>query len=267
MSAARGFGVGGGLEEELAGAVAARCDGLGYGSIWSSDSAGASGLRTLAALAAGSQRLELGIGTLELDRHRPAEIAAEIGALGLDPERLWLAFGPGLGKRSSAAMEAALVELRERLGGVRLVLAIAGGEAGQLCALAGRAWDGALVEWTTPAGAGHARRQVLAGADAAARPAPPVLGYVRAAVGADAETRLARDEGFFRELDDGYRRHFERLGAPPGSVGVQSEHEQEIGAALAPYEAPLDMLIVRALARTTLGAIGRLAAAAAPPDP
>lgn len=262
MSRRHGFGLGAGLDEDLARALASRCEALGYSSIWSDDHVAASGLRTLAAFAQGSEGLELGVGALELDRHRPAEIAAEIEALGLERDRLWLGLGAGLVERPLTVMEEALGELRERLEGIRLVLAGALGP--ELLELAGRSYDGVLLEWTTPTAASAARVHLEAGAREADRPTPPVLGYVRAAVGADAETRLARDEGFFRELHAGYRAHFERLGEPPGSLGVQSERPEEIGPALAEYEGALDHLIVRALARIRLGTIDRLARAAAP---
>ena len=54
----------------------------------------------------------------------------------------------------------------------------------------------------------------------AGREAPPVFGYVRTAVGPDAAARLAKEESFYRDLHDGYRNHFERLGEPLGTVGV-----------------------------------------------
>ena len=47
-----------------------------------------------------------------------------------------------------------------------------------------------------------------------------MLGYVRTAVGADAAERLAKEEAFYRDLHDGYRNHFDRLGEPEGTVGV-----------------------------------------------
>jgi hypothetical protein len=90
-----------------------------------------------------------------------------------------------------------------------------------------------------------------------------VFGYVRTAVGADAETRLAKEEGFYRDLHDGYRNHFDRLGEPPGTVGVPSEHAGEIDPSLRRYEA-LDTIVVRGLASAKLEAMARVAAAAAP---
>ena len=115
-------------------------------------------------------------------------------------------------------MREALPELREALPGVRLVLAAMGPK---MCALAGAEFDGAFFNWMTPEFAAGAR-------DARSRPAPreagretpPVFGYVRTAVGADAAERLAKEESFYRDLHDGYRNHFDRLGEPEGTVGV-----------------------------------------------
>ena len=64
----------------------------------------------------------------------------------------------------------------------------------KMCALAGADYDGAFFNWMTPEFAAGAREQVEAGAAEADRRPPPVFGYVRTAVGADAEERLAKEE-------------------------------------------------------------------------
>jgi alkanesulfonate monooxygenase SsuD/methylene tetrahydromethanopterin reductase-like flavin-dependent oxidoreductase (luciferase family) len=260
VSGGRGFGVSAGLDPELAAGLARRCAQLGYRSLWSNDHPAADGLETLAAFAAAAPALELGVGVLPLDRHAPAAIRAGIEARGLDRDRLWVGVGSGHGRRALATMRAALGELREALPGVRLALAAMGP---RMCELAGTGYDAALLNWMTPGAATVARGRVEAGARQAGREAPPVLGYVRVAVGADAETRLAREEGFYRELHDGYRRHFARLGAAPASVGVQAERPEGVREALRAYSA-LDELIVRGLAAPRPGALERVAAAAAP---
>ena len=90
----------------------------------------------------------------------------------------------------------------------------------KMCALAGEEFDGVFFNWMTPEFAAGARKQVEAGAEEAGRETPPVFGYVRTAVGADAAERLAKEESFYRDLHDGYRNHFARLDEPAGSVGV-----------------------------------------------
>ena len=260
MSGARAFGVAAGLDPEVAGPLAARCAELGYGSIWSNDHPGALGLETLAVFAEGAPELELGVAVMALDRHTPDDIAGHLERLGLDRERLWLGVGAGFGKRSLTTMRDAVGALREALPGVRLVLAAMGPK---MCRLAGSEYDGAFFNWMTPEFAAGARRNVEAGAEEAGRETPPVFGYVRTAVGDDAERRLAKEESFYRDLHDGYRNHFDRLGEPEGTVGVAAPDRDAAQAALAGYEA-LDVVVVRGLASASVEAMATLAADTAP---
>src|SRR4029077_483929 len=134
-----------------------------------------------------------------------------------NPSRLWLGVGAGFSEKPLTRMRGSLSELREALPEVRLVLAAMGPK---MCALAGAEYDGAFFNWMTPAFAAQARERVEAGARDAGRDTPPVFGYVRTAVGSDAAVRLAKEESFYRDLHDGYRNHFARLGEPEGTVGV-----------------------------------------------
>ncbi len=240
--------------------MAERCAALGYSSIWSNDHPAASGLETLAAFAEGDDSLELGVAVMALDRHEPAAINAEIERLGLARERLWLGVGAGFSKRPLTRMTSAVNELRDAVPGVRLVLAAMGPK---MCALAGASYDGAFFNWMTPQFATGARERVEAGAAEAGRETPPVFGYVRTAVGTDASERLAKEESFYRDLHDGYRNHFERLGEPLGSVGVAAADRDEAQNQLGAYEA-LDTIVVRGLASANLEAMSSLAEAASP---
>jgi alkanesulfonate monooxygenase SsuD/methylene tetrahydromethanopterin reductase-like flavin-dependent oxidoreductase (luciferase family) len=257
--AERGFGVAAGLDPEVAAPLAERCAELGYGSIWSNDHPGAKGLDTLADFADGSDEPDLGVAVIALDRRTVDEIAADIVELGLDRERLWLGVGAGFSEKPLTRMRDAVPELREKLPKVRLVLAAMGPK---MCALAGSEFDGAFFNWMTPAFAAEARKNVEAGADQAGRETPPVFGYVRTAVGDGAAERLAKEEAFYRDLHDGYRNHFARLGEPEGSVGVAAADQDEAQAALAAYAA-LDVPVVRGLASATLEGMAALAEAAA----
>ena len=93
---------------------------------------------------------------IALDRTPPEEIAADIERLGLDPRKLWLGVGAGFSEKPLTRMRESLPELRERLPGVRLVLAAMGPK---MCALAGAAYDGAFFNWMTPEFAAGAREQ------------------------------------------------------------------------------------------------------------
>ena len=257
----RGFGIAAGLDPEVAAPLAARCEELGYRSIWSNDHPGALGLETLAVFAEAAPELELGVAVMALDRHSPSEIAGHLDRLELDRDRLWLGVGAGFSKRPLTAMADALPEVRQALPGVRLVLAAMGPK---MCRLAGSDYDGAFFNWMTPDFAGSARRNVEAGAAEVPREPPPVLGYVRTAVGPGAAERLAKEESFYRDLHDGYRNHFGRLGQPEGTVGVAAADRDQAQRALAAYEAPLDTIVVRGLASASLESMTAVAEAAAP---
>jgi alkanesulfonate monooxygenase SsuD/methylene tetrahydromethanopterin reductase-like flavin-dependent oxidoreductase (luciferase family) len=257
----RAFGVAAGLDPDVAQPLAERCAELGYGSIWSNDHPGAKGLDTLAEFGAAAPGLDLGVAVIALDRTPPEAIAADVERLGLDPARLWLGVGAGFGEKPLTRMREALPELRVALPGVRLVLAAMGPK---MCELAGASYDGAFFNWMTPEFAAGARAKVEAGTTAAGRPAPPIFGYVRTAVGPDAAARLAKEESFYRDLHDGYRNHFARLGAEPeGTVGVAAADATSAQSQLAAYTT-LDTIVVRGLASATVEAMSAVAEAAAP---
>jgi alkanesulfonate monooxygenase SsuD/methylene tetrahydromethanopterin reductase-like flavin-dependent oxidoreductase (luciferase family) len=256
----RAFGVAAGLDPEVAAPLAARCQELGYDSIWSNDHPGAKGLETLAVFGEAASAVELGVAVIAIDRTPPEQIAADLAAAGLDPARLWLGVGAGFSKKPLTAMREALPVLREALPGVRLVLAAMGPK---MCALAGAEYDGAFFNWMTPEFAAGARTKVEEGAAEAGRETPPVFGYVRTAVGPDAPERLAKEESFYRDLHKGYRDHFDRLGEPAGTVGVAAPNATAAEAALATYSA-LDTIVVRGLASATVESMTAVAEAAAP---
>jgi alkanesulfonate monooxygenase SsuD/methylene tetrahydromethanopterin reductase-like flavin-dependent oxidoreductase (luciferase family) len=256
----RGFGVAAGLDPDVARPLAERCAELGYESMWSNDHPGAKGLETLAEFGAATPGLDLGVAVIALDRTPPETIAADIERLDLDPARLWLGVGAGFGQKPLTRMREALPELRERLPGVRLVLAAMGPK---MCALAGSSYDGAFFNWMTPTFAANARARVESGAAEADRDTPPIFGYVRTAVGPDAPARLAKEESFYRDLHDGYRNHFTRLAEPEGTVGVAAADAVEAQSQLSAYTA-LDTVVVRGLASATADAMTAVASAAAP---
>ena len=258
----RAFGVTAGLDPEIASPLAGRCQELDYQSMWSNDHPGAKGLETLAAYAKGADRIDLGVAVIALDRQSPDEIASDIERLGIDKDRLWLGIGAGFTEKPLTTMREALPGLREALPDVRLVLAAMGPK---MCAFAGAEWDGVFFNWITPEFAAKARGWVEEGAGDEGREPPTVFGYVRTAVGADAEGRLAKDEAFYRDLHPGYRSHFDRQRAPEGTVGVAGENESVVQAGLSRYRA-LDVIVVRALASATIENMSALAEAAAPGD-
>jgi alkanesulfonate monooxygenase SsuD/methylene tetrahydromethanopterin reductase-like flavin-dependent oxidoreductase (luciferase family) len=256
----RGFGVAAGLDSEVAAPLAGRCAELGYASVWSNDHPGSLGLETLAVFAGAAPGLDLGVAVMALDRHEPAQIAGHIDRLGLDRGRLWIGVGAGFSERPLTRMREALPALREALPGVRLVLAAMGPK---MCAFAGAEFDGVFFNWMTPGFAAKAREHVESGAQEAGRQTPPVLGYVRTAVGEDAPERLAKEESFYRNLHDGYRDHFARLDEPEGTVGVAAADRNGVQTELDAYSA-LDTIVVRGLASASVEAMVAVAESAAP---
>jgi alkanesulfonate monooxygenase SsuD/methylene tetrahydromethanopterin reductase-like flavin-dependent oxidoreductase (luciferase family) len=255
----RGFGVTAGLDPAIASPLAGRCQELGYASMWSNDHPGAKGLETLAEYARGAERIDHGVAVIALDRQSPEEIAADIDRLGLDRDRLWLGLGSGFTEKPLTTMRAALPGSEKRCP----ASASSSPRWGRGCAFGGAEWDGVFFNWMTPEFAAQAREKVEEGAREAGRETPPVFGYVRTAVGNNAEERLAKDEAFYRDLHQGYRSHFDRQGAPQGTVGVAAENSGVAQQQLSAYRA-LDTVVVRGLASATLEDMGGLAEAAAP---
>jgi alkanesulfonate monooxygenase SsuD/methylene tetrahydromethanopterin reductase-like flavin-dependent oxidoreductase (luciferase family) len=258
----RGLGISAGLDAGLAHDLAVNCEGLGYHSLWSNDEPSAPGLTTLAHFAAAGTTLELGIGVLPLDRHRPARIAADVDRLRLDPVKLWIGIGSGQLRSPIAIVEQSVAELRELLAdGTRIVVAAM---RPHMCRLAGAIADGVLLNWMLPAQAAEARRWVQEGADAAGRPPPVVAAYVRVAVGPDAVRRLRDEESRYRRINDAHRRHFAAMNLGLGTIGVAASTRSGVLNGLAPYHSVLDLPISRVLAHHDAASLRAAAAAAAP---
>jgi alkanesulfonate monooxygenase SsuD/methylene tetrahydromethanopterin reductase-like flavin-dependent oxidoreductase (luciferase family) len=258
----RGLGIAAGLEAGLARDLAARCQHLGYHSLWSNDEPAASGLETLAQLAAAAPRIQLGVGVLPLDRHDPARIAAEIDDLGLHPAKLWIGVGSGQLRRQGDFLGSAVGELRERLPAeTRIVVAAM---RPRLCRLAGAVADGVLLNWMLPDQLAQASHWVKAGADESGRPAPVVASYVRVAVGSGSAQRLRDEETRYRIIDEGHRKHFAAMNVPLGSVGVVASTRPEMQERLAAYQPALDLPIMRVLAQPDETSLAAVVEAAAP---
>jgi len=259
----RGLGVAAGLDPEIAEELARRCEALGYASIWSNDHPGSSGLETASYFHEAASKLDVGVAVLALDRHDPDSIAAKADDKGLDPLRLWVGIGAGFTKQPLQVVRNGLKVLRSVLPAPARIAVAAMGP--KMCALAGAEADGVFLNWMTPARAAWARDRVREGAEQAGRSGlPTIFGYVRVAVGDDAPDRLLKEESFYRQLHQGYTRHFEQLGAAPGTVGIAASDPALVPALLAPYEEATDHVVVRALASANIDALGRVAEAAAP---
>jgi alkanesulfonate monooxygenase SsuD/methylene tetrahydromethanopterin reductase-like flavin-dependent oxidoreductase (luciferase family) len=261
-TAERGFGVAAGLDPDVAAELARRCEDLGYRSMWSNDHPGASGLGTAALFHEAARSLQVGVAVLALDRHDPESIAAKADEEGLDPGRLWVGIGAGFTKRPLEIVRQGLAELRRVLPASAQIAVAAMGP--KMCALAGAEADGVFLNWPTPGWAAWARERVHEGAREAGRQVlPTIFAYVRVAVGDDAAERLHKEESFYRQLHQGYIRHFEAIGVEPGTVGIAARNPADVPKLLAPYGQAIDHVVVRALASANVEALGAVAEAAA----
>ena len=258
----RGLGITAGLDPQLARDIAVRCVDLGYHSLWSNDEPDSPGLEALGHFAAGAPQLELGVGVLPVDRYQPADIAAEISRIGLDPARLWIGVGSGQLRAPLDVMRRAVAELRDLLpNGTRIVLAAM---RPRMCALGGGIADAVLLNWMLPAQAAEARRWVQEGATKAGRAAPIVAAYVRVAIGPNSLRRLQAAESKYRNINEAHRQHFNAMDVPLGSVGVAAATRTEALEKLAPYDAALDLPIARLVADPDPISLYSAAAATAP---
>jgi alkanesulfonate monooxygenase SsuD/methylene tetrahydromethanopterin reductase-like flavin-dependent oxidoreductase (luciferase family) len=258
----RGLGVTAGLDAGLARELAAHCEQLGYHSLWSNDEPAARGLDTLAQFAAATAKVQLGVGVLPLHRHQPPQIAAEVDRLGIDPARLWLGIGSGALARQIDALQRAVTELRALLPESTRIMVAA--MRPRLCRLGGAVADGVLLNWMLSDQAARACAWVREGAAQQGRTAPVVASYVRVALGPGASPRLREEEGFYRTINEGHRRHFAAMDVPVGSVGIAASQRSEVLEALAPYHAALDLPIVRVLADADATSLSAVTDAAAP---
>jgi len=258
----RGLGVAAGLDPEIGAELARRCASLGYASLWSNDHPMASGLETAAVFAAAAAP-DVGVAVLALDRHDPADVAAKVGAVGIDPRRLWVGIGAGFTKTPLATVREGLGAMRDALpAGTRVAVAAMGPK---MCRLAGAEADGVFLNWMTPERSAWARARIDEGVHESGRAEPPVVfGYVRVAVGPDAAERLLKEESFYRGLHQGYIRHFEQLDAPEGTVGVAATDPSDVPALLEPFERDVDHVVVRALGHADIDSLAAVAEAAAP---
>jgi alkanesulfonate monooxygenase SsuD/methylene tetrahydromethanopterin reductase-like flavin-dependent oxidoreductase (luciferase family) len=211
----RALGIDAGLDPGLARELAARCQGLGYHSLWSNDDPGGPGLETLAHFAAGAPGLELGVGVLPLQRYEPATIAADVERLGLDPARLWLGIGSGTLRPQIDPLRRAVEGLRELLPEARVVVAAM---RPRLCRLGGEIADGVLLNWIPPEAVAASIEHLKIGAQKADRTLDgfEIASFVRTCVTDDpaaARETLARDITGYATVDV-YASFFKTAGYP-----------------------------------------------------
>ena len=255
----RGFGVAAAVSHDVIREIAREAERLGYSSFWCNDTPGADGIAGLAAAAAVTERIKLGVGVIPLDR-RPADvIASDIESLGVPHGRLLLGVGSGGDRRVSKVREGI-----ERLHELIAAPVIVGALGPKMTGLAGEVGDGVLFNWQTPETARTSGQICLDAAAAAGRPQPMVMAYVRTAWLPKADERLETEAGRYARIP-AYAAHFERMGVSARDTAVSGPDADTIQPMIAAHETSLDETIIRAIAADdTAASILELLRACAP---
>ncbi len=109
--------------------------------------------------------------------------------------------------------------------------------------------DGVALNWCTPSQLVWSRSQVAEAARQAGRRPPPLMEYIRTSVDPDrvlAERTLVAAAHVYSKGRPAYRRHFERMGIPEGSVGAAGR-PGDVRQQFERLAAGLDEAIVRVL--------------------
>jgi alkanesulfonate monooxygenase SsuD/methylene tetrahydromethanopterin reductase-like flavin-dependent oxidoreductase (luciferase family) len=255
----RGFGVAAAVSHAVIREVAREAEQLGYTSFWCNDTPGADGLAALAEAADVTTTITLGVGVIPLDR-RPADvIAADVAALSLPQDRLLLGVGSGGDRRVSKVREGI-----ERLHELVSAPVIVGALGPKMTQVAGEVGDGVLFNWQTPATAMSAGQICRDAAEAAGRPRPQVMAYVRTALLPQADQRLDTEAGRYGRVP-AYAAHFARMGVSARETAVSGPDAASLQPQIAAHETSLDETIVRAItADDTAASILELLRACAP---
>lgn len=216
---------------------------LGYAELWVNDTRRGDGVAALAEILPGTATLRVGLGVVALSEYPPAVIPERLASGGVPLDRLTV----GVGSGASASLDLVrdgVTELRSLLPGTPIAIAAVGP---RMLRLAGEVADAAVAAWANPARLAWARERMAQGADAAGRPIPRLVAYVRTAIGHGATHRLLAAMAQYRAYGPQYARAFEAQADGPVGVAVESGDPAELNAALAPYRSVVNTLVVRAL--------------------
>lgn len=236
----KGFAVFAGVSSEIILASAREAEALGYRSFWVNHPGPVDGLGSLAAAAAETRRVDLGVGVIPLHTRGPESIVEGVRGHALPAARLLLGVGspnPQALKRVRDGVAAVRTQVS-----ARIIVAALGPK---MCALAGEVADGVLFNWLTPEYARRSAELVGAGAAAAKRPMPRLYAYVRVALGAAAE-RLT-EEGARYDAIPAYHAHFVRMGVKPVDTAIAAASPDGIKTALRAWDGAVDEVVLRAI--------------------
>lgn len=241
--AARGYGVAGGLDRRVLRGVAEAAERAGYGSFWVNDTPDGDGLAALAEAAGVTRTLRLAVGVIPLDRVPAERIAARIRELGLPAARLTVGVGSGRAADALRRVERGVRSLRDDLDAEARV--VVGALGPRMAELAGRAADGALLNWSTPPQAAASARAVRAAAATVGADRPLVIAYVRVSL-SEGTARLRAEAARYAAIPS-YAAHFGRTGISAIDTCVSAQDAQGIADGLAPFQEAVDEVVVRAM--------------------
>jgi alkanesulfonate monooxygenase SsuD/methylene tetrahydromethanopterin reductase-like flavin-dependent oxidoreductase (luciferase family) len=257
---ARGFGVAGALPAEIVMLLASAAESGGYRTFWVNDTPNGDGLAKLQAAASVTSTIRLGVGVIPLDRQPADVIARRVVELGLPQERLSLGIGSGGPTDALKRTGDGAILLQEKLRAEVIIGAL----GPRMCALAGSHSHGVLLNWLTPAYVEPSAKIVIEAAEQAGRLEPKIYGYVRTALGPDAQAVFLSEAAKYASYP-AYAANFERMGTPAEGTAVTGDTPAEIQAGLAKYSTVLDETVVRAITGAETGeAYLELLTAAAP---
>jgi alkanesulfonate monooxygenase SsuD/methylene tetrahydromethanopterin reductase-like flavin-dependent oxidoreductase (luciferase family) len=257
MTTARGIGLAVTAPRETIESACRQAEASGYHSFWLNNPPRTDALAVLGRLAP-SAGIWLGVGVIPLANVPPESIAASAREHFLGLERLYLGLGSGAG--GIHGVEAGLRVLRSQLDGSLVVAAL----GPKMSRLAGAEADGVLFNWLTPE---HAQRSIdwlREGAEAAERPLPRTMAYVRVALGTEAADRLRIEAGRYEEIPH-YAAHFRRMGVPAIDTAVAGQTPEEVQQGLAAWEDVVDEVVCRLItANDTADEVAAVVEAARP---
>jgi alkanesulfonate monooxygenase SsuD/methylene tetrahydromethanopterin reductase-like flavin-dependent oxidoreductase (luciferase family) len=260
MPTSRGYGIAGALDHPIVEKVAAAVEAAGFASFWANDTPGGEGLASLAAAARVTNKIDLGVGVVPVDRTTPEQIAARITELELPIDRLIVGLGSGGARTGTVELVRDAVTDLKRLAPVRVYVGALGP---RMCRLGGEVADGLLLSWLTPEAARETAELVRQAAESAGRETPTLSTYLR--VGLPAGEKRLRQEADRYAGYPAYAAHFTRIGVPAFGTTI-SGTPSAIQSQLAAFGGILDEVVVRAIAAAdTAEAYLDLVSACAPP--
>jgi alkanesulfonate monooxygenase SsuD/methylene tetrahydromethanopterin reductase-like flavin-dependent oxidoreductase (luciferase family) len=228
----RGVGIDGSVGPRAVAELAALAESCGCGSFWINVGGREIDAVESLRLALGSTKtIEIGAGVFPLDAWPASGLAARFKAEALNTPRLIIGIGAGQIREGVVALtESAMQTLRAAAPASRICTA---GYGPRIQEVGGRRADVVLANWMTPERLDWMIEKVKAGADSAARAMPPIYLYHRAAVGADAATRIRAEMAAYSRYPV-HAKHQAAMGNP-SLIGVAASTPAEIDAQLAPY--------------------------------